>query len=594
LSPGENVSIMGRVPRLVLLTMLFFALAAPASAARTGYIVVYEDSVPSVARETASLERAEGFESSRRYAHAIKGFAADLSAGQAAALRADPQVAAVVRDRPVHARESVAVAEGDLTPFGSRRIETATETTAREAATTAVAVLDTGVDLDHPDLDAAHGTNCVTPGQMADDDDGHGTHVAGVIGARNDGDGVVGVAPGTKLYSVKVLNSAGDGEWSDIICGVDWVTANARALNIRVANLSLGGTNDSRTTCNAASDPLHGSICRLTAAGVLAVVAAGNDQRDFGNLPVDVPSTYPEVLTVTAMGDTDGKPGGLGATCSTHRDDRYVSFSSWATRAVDTAHLLAAPGACVRSTLPGAKYGSRSGTSMAAPHVAALAALCIGEGDEPGRCATQSPGAVVATLRQAAVNRYALGSYGFFGDPTRPFNSRVYGRLAAPASAPGTIDAEPTPTPDPTPDASGEPDPTPEPTPEPGADSSATTSPYALPGGTGGQIEDLPLTAPDTTAPRLKVKLIGRPRLGAVLRAGLRLRLRVWEPCTVTARPGKVRGWLAPGTRRLTLKLTPAQKRALRRTRVLKLSVRARDAAGNARTVRKTIRFRRR
>jgi len=123
----------------------------------------------------------------------LKGFSAKLSASQLRALEADPEIAFVSADRTVHAVGSAPLAFGEpLPPTGVRRIEAATATTARESSTAAVAVIDTGVDLSHPDLDAVDGKNCVG-GATAQDDNGHGTHVAGTIAAENDGVGVVGV-----------------------------------------------------------------------------------------------------------------------------------------------------------------------------------------------------------------------------------------------------------------------------------------------------------------------------------------------------------------------------------------------------------------
>lgn len=318
---------------LVVANACAVASAAPRAAGTLPgrYIVVYRGSVAAPARETAERERAEGFRSSVRYSHAVKGFAARLSVRQVAALRNDPQVALVVPDRAVHATATVPLAAREqLPPTGLRRIEAASATSARQAASAAVAVIDTGVDLAHPDLNATTGTNCVAPGQPAQDDNGHGTHVAGTIAATNAGAGVVGVAPGTRIYGVKVLDAAGSGTESQVICGIDWVAANAAALNIKVANMSLGGTGVPLSACPTTSDPEHNAICSATAAGVTFVVAAGNDgwDFDFASAP-DVPAAYPEVLTVAAMSDSDGQPGSRGGApaCRTsERDDRFASF----------------------------------------------------------------------------------------------------------------------------------------------------------------------------------------------------------------------------------------------------------------------------
>jgi len=102
-------------------------------------------------------------------------------------------------------------------------------------------VIDTGIQLNHPDLTPVlSGKNCVNQNVPPDADAGHGTHVAGTIAARDNSFGVVGVAPGASLYAVKVLDSTGHGTWSQVICGIDWVTANGPANGIRVANMSLG------------------------------------------------------------------------------------------------------------------------------------------------------------------------------------------------------------------------------------------------------------------------------------------------------------------------------------------------------------------
>ena len=267
-------------------------LAAPAASATAAspdldnaYIVVLASSAGSTDAATDELERRRGFRARLRYRRALRGFAARLTDGQAARLREDPEVASVTPDRPVKALGEVGLAQGDSAPMGVRRLAAATATTTREASTANVAVIDSGIDLAHPDLNASDGINCVTPGTPAMDDDGHGTHVAGSIAAVNDGRGVVGVAPGTAIRAVKVLDAEGNGSFSQIICGIDWVTATRTdpdpSNDISVANLSLGGTGASVGTCAGTADPLHMAICASTGAGVTYVVAAGNDARAF-------------------------------------------------------------------------------------------------------------------------------------------------------------------------------------------------------------------------------------------------------------------------------------------------------------------------
>ncbi|HEX6936365.1 MAG TPA: S8 family serine peptidase, partial [Actinomycetes bacterium] len=227
----------------------------------------------------------------------------------------------------------------------------------------AVAVIDTGSGP-HADLNIVGGKNCST-GKSYNDGNGHGTHVAGTIGAKDNGDGVVGVAPGVPIYSVRVLNNAGSGTFSSIICGIDWVTA--RASTIQVANMSLGGSGTEGTCANNA---LHKAICNSVGAGITYAVAAGNESDDAAN---HVPAAFDEVITVSALADFNGQPGGgAAATCRSDVDDTFADFSNFGAD-VD----IIAPGVCILSTWKGGGYNTISGTSMATPHVAGAAALYL-------------------------------------------------------------------------------------------------------------------------------------------------------------------------------------------------------------------------
>jgi len=389
----------------VLLAAAVAAWSAPAPAAADGggptedTIVVLHDRVDP-GRKTTALERAHRFTATHRYRVALAGFAAPLTALQRERLARDPDVTLVAPDRELVLRDTGPVRPGETIPPGIRRIGAATATATHGASTAAVAIVDTGIDLRHPDLDAVAGTNCVTPGQPPQDDNGHGTHVAGIVAARNDGRGIVGVAPGTRLYAVKVLDGAGHGSSARLICGLDWVASRAAALGIRVANLSLGTPGASDADCGRrAGDPVHQAVCRATARGVTLVVAAGNEA---GPLEGDVPAAYPEVLAVAAMTDTDGRAGGAGAAAAAcapgERDDRAASFSSYAATAAGAAHLVSAPGTCILSTWPGGAYRTLSGTSMAAPHVAGAVALCLGSAGKAGPCAGLAPAQVIRRI----------------------------------------------------------------------------------------------------------------------------------------------------------------------------------------------------
>ena len=313
------------------------------------------------------------------YPRALPGYSLEGSADGAARLARDPKVRAVVPDRRVGTT-------AQTVPTGVRRIDGPLSGTisgnGAGAVDVDIAVIDTGIDLDHPDLNVAGGVNCST-GTSYDDGNGHGTHVAGTAAAKDDANGVVGVAPGARLWAVRVLDDSGSGSWSSVICGVDWVTAHAS--DIEVANLSLAGPG-SQGSCNDGA--LREAICRSVESGVTYVVAAGNSAVDVAG---QVPASYPEVLTVSALSDYDGRSGGLAkATCRAGRDDALADFSNYGA-GVD----MIAPGVCITSTWKDGGYNTTSGTSMASPHVTGAAALYLS--DHRGA----SPAAVASALKAA-------------------------------------------------------------------------------------------------------------------------------------------------------------------------------------------------
>jgi subtilisin len=373
---------VGVVLAALSLSILAAMPGAGAAPVRAGsYIVVLKGGSPgSLASQHAARY---GARVGHVYRHALKGYSATLSQARVAALTADPNVAAVVADSTVHAL-------AQTLPTGIDRIDGELSSTVSGNGSGTVdvdvAIIDTGI-ASHPDLNVVGGVNCVG-GSGFNDDNGHGTHVAGTVAARDDANGVVGVAPGARLYAVKVLNASGSGSISQIICGIDWVTA--RAATIEVANMSLGGQSlfGSFSGCSSSFDPMHPAICRSVAAGVTYAVAAGNSSANANSF---VPATYAEVITVSALADFNGQPGGgASPTCRADEDDTFANFSNYGAD-VD----LIAPGVCILSTYPGGGYNTFSGTSMASPHVAGAAALH--KASNPGA----SPAQVKAALQSA-------------------------------------------------------------------------------------------------------------------------------------------------------------------------------------------------
>jgi subtilisin len=382
-------------------------LTRPVSAAPPSgdYIVTIRDGLDARAFAAAADARS-GVEVKQVYSVALPGFHAQLTAAAKSQLAQDPGVRFVSPNRTFKAF-------AQALPTGVDRIEgdLSTVFAAGAPVTTPVAVLDSGVTPD-PDLNVqTAGQNCLG-GVGWSDLNGHGTHIAGIIGAKNNADGVVGVAPGAPIYPVQVLNRSANGSDASILCGIEWVATVGRALGVRVANLSAGTFGDDDGQCGLTNaDPVHVAICHATAAGALFVVAAGNDG---GAITLTVPASYDEVLTATWMTDYNGSPAKVAppAGCNLGSDDRASTSSSWAYDD-DKDHVLAAPGSCITSTSNTGGTVVMSGSSMAAPHVAGTVALCLDRGACSG-----TPAAIMQKVRADAAARPS--TYGFDGDPFRP------------------------------------------------------------------------------------------------------------------------------------------------------------------------------
>jgi hypothetical protein len=377
------------IGRPAIVSLLLCGAAVPSSIAAAGppehaspvsterVIVVLDDGV-----DAAGFARAERSEHGASllfvYDRVLNGFAATVPAGRVVALRSDPRVAYVEADLAVSIDEQT-------TPTGVERIFADAPTSSvgidgvdDRRVDVDVAVLDTGIDRQHPDLNVVSGLTCLSSmweelfgipptcvNDGGDDDHYHGTHVAGTIGALDNGIGVVGVAPGARLHSVKVLDSRGSGYVSGIVAGIDWIVKRG---DIEVANMSLGGA--------GLSTAYQQALSAAKQAGVAFAVAAGNDGADASGYS---PAAYGAasygrlVLTVSALADFNGAPGGGGAaTCRSDVDDTFANFSNYG-----SAVGMIAPGVCILSTYPieQGSYGTISGTSMATPHVAGGLAL---------------------------------------------------------------------------------------------------------------------------------------------------------------------------------------------------------------------------
>lgn len=338
-----------------------------------------------------------GFARTQTYEHVFSGMTISATEDEISQLRDDPRILAIEPDRIVWAFEQTM-------PTGINRTDADLNPISKidgndDRVDVDIAVLDTGILKSHPDLNLFKFVNFAS-GSTDDDKQGHGTHVAGIAAALDNKMGVVGMAPGARLWAVKVLGDTGQGSLSDIIKGIDYVTQHADEID--VANMSLGG--------EFSSSILNTAISNSIKAGVTYVVAAGNDNKDAASFS---PASHPEVMTVSAIADSDGKPGGTGPQTRHGKDDSFASFSNFG-EVVD----IAAPGVDILSSYKANDYGTLSGTSMSSPHVAGAAALYVAQNGRD----INNDGAInendVALVREGLI-RNAIpqsDSNGFSGD----------------------------------------------------------------------------------------------------------------------------------------------------------------------------------
>lgn len=285
-------------------------------------------------------------------------------------------------------------------PSGIKRIDAHLSKTAKidgvdDRVDVDIAIIDTGIQLDNPELNVVQNVTFVEGTKTGADDHGHGTHCAGIAAAIDNGTGVVGVAPGARLWAVKVLSGKGSGSLAGVVSGIDFVTKNADKIS--VANMSLGG--------EFKSDAIDEAIRKSVAAGVTYAVAAGNSSKDAKTFS---PANHPDVICVSAIADYDGIGGGKGtATCRDDADDTLAGYSNFG-EVVD----IAAPGTCITSTWIGSTEKTISGTSMASPHVAGACALVK----------ANNKAAKPADVKKTLIDNGKAQSdptYGFKGDPDK-------------------------------------------------------------------------------------------------------------------------------------------------------------------------------
>jgi aqualysin 1 len=362
------------------LVVVVGAFPSAASATADRYIVVLKEGVSDPGAVAREHGRSYGAGVGFVYGQALKGYSATIPNDRVAALRSDRRVAYVERD-------GTATAVAQTIPWGIDKVDADRSSTLAGNGFGAVTnvnayVIDSGIAA-HSDLNLVGHVNFA--GGRNTDCNGHGTHVAGTVAARDNTSYVVGVAPGARLTGVKVLGCSGSGSWSGVIKGIDWVTANARKP--AVANMSLGG---------GANKAVDDAVRRSAASGVFYALAAGNSGANACN---ESPARA-------------GTTNGIATTAATDSLDREASWSNYGP-CVD----IWSPGVSVPSTSKNGGTTTMSGTSMASPHTAGGGALYLSShiGASAATVEASLKSAAVATGRTSkdgrAIRRLFVGGF---------------------------------------------------------------------------------------------------------------------------------------------------------------------------------------
>jgi subtilisin family serine protease len=337
------------------------------------YIVVLNEGA-----DPRSVAAIAGVSPRHVYTVALNGFSATLNAGQLNALRHNPHVAYVEQDQEVRPMTTQSGAAWGIDRIDQPQLPlSGTYSYTTTASNVYAYVIDTGIQTSHPEFGGRATVAYDALGGNGQDCNGHGTHVAGIIGSRT-----YGIAKGVRLRAVRVLNCTGSGTTSGIIAGIDWVRLNR--TNPAVANISLGG---------GLSAALNTAVANLVSSGVFVAVAAGNSNADACNFS---PASVASAMTVMASSSTDAR---------------------WPSSNYGSCTDIYAPGVNITSTWINSGFNTLSGTSQASPHVAGVAVLYKSTNT------SASPATMTAWIINNAIPNVITGNPA--GTPNRLVNKNI-------------------------------------------------------------------------------------------------------------------------------------------------------------------------